>query len=321
MSEPSAGGHVHDVELAAGRLAPLDRPLDRLGLDEVGPGHRMEPGAVARHQLRRVMPRDQLVEHARRLRVHQEHGAVLPHLLERAEERAIVRLPSLRLVDHELLEGGEAALHHPRDLRLVLGVAGDADVEGVVDQRLPLGLPEPVVGGLAERFAGVGDGEVDHGGDAAPRARAGAGAVVVGRDGAAERQLEMDVHVEHAGQHVVAVGVDHVGARARLEVGAEGRDLLPRDADVADEAAGGGDDVAALDDAVEFHGRCASVVKSSARTLPPPRARHGTPTRPVAGSPTGRRCDRGGGHGSLPRWSTRRPRAARGRRRDRRAGA
>ena len=118
------GGHVHDVELAAGRLAPLHRALDRLRLDEVGPGHRVEPRAVARHQLRRVVPRDQLVEHPRRLGVHQEHGAVLPHLLQRAEQGAVVRLPPLRLVDHELLEGGEPAVHHPLDLRLVLVPSG-----------------------------------------------------------------------------------------------------------------------------------------------------------------------------------------------------
>src|SRR6185437_13641746 len=29
------GGHVHDVELATGRFAPLHRALDRLRLDEV----------------------------------------------------------------------------------------------------------------------------------------------------------------------------------------------------------------------------------------------------------------------------------------------
>ena len=168
----------------------------------------MQPRAVARHQLRRVVPRDQLVEHSRRFRVHQEHGAVLPHLLQRAEQGAVVRLPPLRLVDHELLEGGEPAVDHSLDLRLVLVPAGDADVEGVVDERLPLRLLHPVVGRLVERLAGIGNGEVDHGRDAAPRAGAGAGAVVVGRDGAAEGQLEMDVHVEHAGKDVVPGGVD-----------------------------------------------------------------------------------------------------------------
>ena len=43
-----------------------------------------------------------------------------------------------------------------------------------------------------------------------------------------------------------------------LEIRAERGDLLARDADVAGEGAGGGDDVAAFDDAIEFHGQCSS---------------------------------------------------------------
>ena len=119
---------------------------------------------------------------------------------------------------------------------------------------LPLRLLHPVVGGLAERLAGVGNGEVDHGRDPAARPGAGAGAIVVRGDRAAEGQLEVHVDVEHAGQHVVPAGIDDLGARSRLQVGAERGDLLARDADVAGEAAGGGDDVAAFDDAVESHG-------------------------------------------------------------------
>jgi hypothetical protein len=63
----------------------------------------------------------------------------------------------------------------------------------------------------------------------------------------------VDVDVEHARKDVVAGGVDDVGAGPGLEVGAERGDLLAGDADVTGEAAGRGDDVAALDDAVEFH--------------------------------------------------------------------
>jgi hypothetical protein len=169
---------------------------------------------VARHQLGRVVARDQLVEHARRLGVHQQHRPVLAHLLERAEEGAVVRLPPLRLVDHELLERGEAALHHPRDLVPLLLPARDADVERVVDQRLPLRLPHPRVGGVGERAAGRRDREVDHRRHAAARAGARARAVVVRRHGAAERQLEVHVHVEHAREDEVSAGVGHLGAAA-----------------------------------------------------------------------------------------------------------
>src|SRR6185369_5441698 len=38
-----AGGHVNDVELAAGGFAPLYHSRDCLGLDEVGARHGVEP--------------------------------------------------------------------------------------------------------------------------------------------------------------------------------------------------------------------------------------------------------------------------------------
>ena len=118
---------------------------------------------------------------------------------------------------------------------------------------LPFGLLHPVVGGVVERVAGVGDGEVDEGRDAAARAGAGAGAVVVGGDGAAERQLEVDVHVEHAGDDVVAGGVDRRRARARRASEPNAAIFSPAMPDVADERPARGDDVAAFDDRVEFH--------------------------------------------------------------------
>ncbi len=126
--------HVDDVELAAGRLAPLDGPLDRLGLDEVGTRHRVQSRPVLLHQLRRVRPRDQLVEHSRGLGVHEKHRPILLHLFQRAEHGSVVGLPSLGFIDHELLEGGEAAIDHASDLVLVVVPARDADVEGVVDE-------------------------------------------------------------------------------------------------------------------------------------------------------------------------------------------
>jgi hypothetical protein len=178
---------------------------------------------------------------------------MVPHLLQGAEQGAVVRLPPLRLVDHELLEGGEPAVYHRLDLRLVLVPAGDADVEGVIDERLPLRLLHPIVGRLVERLTGIRDGEVDHGRDAPPRAGPGAGAVVVGRDGAAERQREMYVDVEHTRQHVVPGRVDDLRAGRRLELDAERHDLLAGDADVAGERPSGSHDIPALDDPIECH--------------------------------------------------------------------
>ena len=128
-----AGRHVDDVQLSAGDLAPVDGALDGLGFDEVGPRHGVELRTVLLHQFRRVVTRDQLVEHAGTLGVHQQHGAQLAHGLERAEHRSVVALPAFRLIDHELFECRETAIHHPGDLVLVLVPARDADVEGVVD--------------------------------------------------------------------------------------------------------------------------------------------------------------------------------------------
>ena len=59
-----AGRHVDNVELTTRRLAPPHGALDRLRLDEVRPRHRMQARPVLLHHLGRVMPGDQLVEHA-----------------------------------------------------------------------------------------------------------------------------------------------------------------------------------------------------------------------------------------------------------------
>src|SRR5207237_4448813 len=103
------------------------------------------------------------------------------------EHCAIVRLPTLGLIDHEFLEGREAAVDHSLYLILVIVPAGDADVEGVVDERLPFRLLHPVVGGLAERFTSVRDREIDQRRDAAARTRSGSGSIVVGWNGPADR--------------------------------------------------------------------------------------------------------------------------------------
>ena len=247
-----AGAHMDDVQLPAGRFAPHHGALDGLGLDEVGARHRVQPGAVLLHQCGGVVPRDQLVEHTRRLGVHEEHGAVLLHLLERAVHRAVVRLPPLGLVDHELLEGAEAAVDHTLDLVLVLVPAGDADVKGVVDQRLALGFLVPVVGRGGEGVTLVRDREVDEGGDAAARAGASARLVVVGAHGAHEWECQVHVHVEHTGDHVMPGGVGDRCAGG-VESGAECGDLPARDAHVTGEGAARCYDVAAPDHTVESH--------------------------------------------------------------------
>src|SRR4051794_22183669 len=150
----------------------------------------------------------------------------------------------------------------------MLRPAGDADVEGVVDQRLSLRLSHPVVGRLVQRLAGVRDGEVDDGRYPATRAGAGAGPIVIGGDGAAEGELEVDVHVQHTGQHKVAGRVDNVDARGGLQIHAQGRDLLTRDAHVADEGAGWRHHGTAFDDSVDLHGRASARAYPSIASYP-----------------------------------------------------
>src|SRR5262249_39707604 len=53
----------------------------------------------------------------------------------------------------------------------------------------------------------VGDGEVDYGGDAAPGRGARAGVPVVAGDRAAKGQLQVNMDVETAREHVLAGGV------------------------------------------------------------------------------------------------------------------
>ncbi len=213
----------------------------------------MEPGAVARHQFRRVVPRDELVEDGRRLGVHEQHAVVLAHHLQRTEERAIVTLPALGGVDHEFLEGRVASSDHLSNLIAVLIVAGDADVEGVVDEGFAFGARVPVFRRLAQRLAGEGDGEVYQRRHAAPCRRARARDVVVRRNGTAERKRKVDVDVQRTGKHQVAGGIDMPCTRifkGRLD----GSDFLPGYTDVRLDNAVGRNDRSADDNRVKRHG-------------------------------------------------------------------
>ena len=88
-------------------------------------------------------------------------------------------------------------------------------VERVVGHRLARRLAHPVVERVPHRLAAVLDGEVHEAGRAAEGRRDGAGLEVVGGGGAAKRHVEMGVHVDAAGHHVLAGRVDGaVGAIA-----------------------------------------------------------------------------------------------------------
>ena len=90
-------------------------------------------------------------------------------------------------------------------------------------------------------LAGALHGEVDDGGDATPRRGDRAGLERVGRGRAAERQLHVGVHVDAAGDHVLAGGVDRAHGRDADRLGLpgreHGRDRLAVDQHVAGAAA------------------------------------------------------------------------------------
>ena len=186
--------------------------------------------------------------------MHEQHCAVFLHLLEGTEHRAVVRLPTLGFVDHEFLERRETAIDHALDLILVLVPAGNADVEGVVDERFAFGFSHPVVRGLIERFTGVGNREIDERRHAAARSCPSPGFIVVSRHRSAKRQFEVNMHIEDARNYVMVFGVHHLRGLVAIEIHAEGGDFLASYSDVADKDSGRRHHVAALDDPIKAHG-------------------------------------------------------------------
>ena len=105
-------------------------------------------------------------------------------------------------------ERGYAMAFYAVFLVAVVVPAGDAEVEGVVDQRLALGTLMPVIDSFAERLLGVGDREIHQGRHSTARPGPGAAAVVVRRHSAAERHIEVHMHVDDPRQHEVTGRVD-----------------------------------------------------------------------------------------------------------------
>ena len=132
--------------------------------------------------------------------------------LHRPQDLAVVAVEHAG-VGHEQLEAGDAlvlgeVLH--RLQRLVVDAADDL-VEGVVDGALAVGLAMPFGEPVVDVLAVALHGHVDDRRDAAPRRRARSGLERVGRERAAERQLHVGVHVDPAGDDVLAGGVDRRG--------------------------------------------------------------------------------------------------------------
>ena len=79
--------------------------------------------------------------------------------------------------------------------------------------------------GLEQRDVGVGDDEIDDHGGAAGERGGGAAEEILARHRAHEGQFHMGVRIDAAGHHILAAGVDGLGARRHIELLADGLDL------------------------------------------------------------------------------------------------
>ena len=108
-----------------------------------------------------------------------------------------------------------------------------------------------MVEGLHQRLPRLGVGEIDDGGRSAAGGGNGPGFKAVGAGETVEVQLEMDVAVDAAGDHVAAAGVD--GASG-VQVCADGCDPVLVDGQVCEDGAGGRDELPVSDHQV-MHSR------------------------------------------------------------------
>ena len=99
---------------------------------------------------------------------------------------------------------GQPRRDHVGHLGAVAVPVGDGDVEAVIDGGFGSRSGEPVVVGVAEGLGAIGDGEVDDGSHSSARRGAGAGTPVVGGNGPAEGEFEVDMNIQTAGDQDLA---------------------------------------------------------------------------------------------------------------------
>ena len=156
----------------------------------------------------------------------------LPGPQQRPEDARVVQHEDAG-VGHEQLERRDALADERVHLLFhLIGQLGDDHVEPVVDGRLPLGLLHPRLPGVVKRLPLVLNREVDDRGGAAVRRGDRAGLEVVGRRRAAERHVEVRVHVDPAREDVLAGGIDDA-IRGHRQRRPDRGDLLLLDEDVS----------------------------------------------------------------------------------------
>src|SRR3990172_8452452 len=188
------------------------------------------------------------IDHTAVLGVHADQCAVVGRVSHRFENRRVVH-QEYAGIGREELEGRDAFLldHRVHLGQGIVGKLGDNQVHAVVDRGFAIGFLEPGVERLPHRRAFVLDGEVHDGRRAPVRGGDGSGFEVVGRERAAEGQVHVRVHVDAAGDHILARGVDDlVGLHGQAL--SDGFDLFTFHVNVGDVIVGGGDHAAVLDE-------------------------------------------------------------------------
>lgn len=193
------------------------------------------------------------VNRAAIFRVHADHPAVLGGLQHGLENRRVVQHEHAG-IGHENCERRNAfADQRAHFFQLRIAQVRDDAVECVVGHGLALGFFHPGVEGVAQRLAFVLNGEIDQRGRTAKGRRARPGLEIVRAGRAAERHVQVRVHVDAAGDDDAARGVNEFCGVLNGETLGDGGNLSARDADVRRVCIRSGDDRAAANDCVETH--------------------------------------------------------------------
>ena len=118
-------------------------------------------------------------------------------------------------------------------------------MEAVVDRNCVVGLFAPGGERVQERLGGLRRDKIDDGGGATARRGNGAGGEGVGADPARQRQLQVDMRVHRAGEHIAARRVD---LALPLQVEPQRGNRLALDADVGRHNAAGRNQPPVFDD-------------------------------------------------------------------------
>ena len=180
-----------------------------------------------------------------------------------AENRGVVQHEHAG-IGHEQFERRDAfADQSAHFLELRVAKFRDDAVKGVVGHGLAVGFFHPGVERVAQGLALVLNREIDQRGRAAEGRGARAGLEIVGAGGAAERHIQMRVHVDPAGNDDAALGVENFRGVVDGEILADRDDLAAGDADVGRVRIRCGDDRAVANDGVESHGSPSGADRSN----------------------------------------------------------